>query len=296
MIYRKVFFFTGTFMLGLMGLSNPATGQQYFRNTEFGIGVGGAHYFGDLNPNYGFKEPNLAFSLMYKKNFNPYIALAASVSYTQIGYKDAYSENAFQSARNLAFHSHILEAALSGEFNFFWFETAEPTKRWTPYLSLGIAGFYYEPTVSYGGKELKLRILGTEGQNLSQYQDRKYNNYSLAFPVGAGVKWWVAPGVNMSFEILNRFTMTDYLDDVSKTYVGIEHFYINPGVPTAASYLQDPSSLEDGEKLGRAGKKRGDESTTDQYIMAQFKITFQLKTYKCPKFENSMWKGSQVSY
>lgn len=276
--------------------SNELTAQQYYQSTEFGLGVGGSHYFGDLNPNFGFKQPALAFTALYRKNFNPYISISGNLTYTRIGYKDAYSDNFFQKSRNLSFHSNILELAAVGEFNFFWFETGDQSKRWTPYLSLGLSAFYFEPMADINGTNHKLRLLGTEGQNLQQYKDRKYSNIAWAVPVGAGIKWWVAPGVNMSFEIVNRFTQTDYLDDVSKTYVGIENFYINPGVPTIASMLQDPSALVDGQKIGVAGKKRGDESTRDQFVMALFKMTFQLKTYKCPKFENNMWQGSQVSY
>lgn len=283
-------------LLFSIGIGSVAHAQEYYRNTEFGVGVGVAHYFGDLNPNLGFKEIKPAVSALYKWNFNPYISLYGSVTYTQVGYKDAHSKNPYQKLRNLAFHSEIWEAAISGEFNFFWFETSDISKRWTPYLTFGVAGFYYEPTIKYGGKTVKLRTLGTEGQHMQDYKDRKYSNFSVAFPTGAGIKWWVAPGVNMSFELVNRFTLTDYIDDVSKTYVGIDNFYINPGVPTVGSTLQDPSILEDGGKMGVPGKKRGDESTSDQYFMAMLKVTFQLKTYKCPKFENNQWSGSKVNY
>lgn len=291
-------FFSKIFLSGLfcMSFGVQSQAQEFFRNTEFGAGVGMSQYFGDLNPNLGFKTIHPAFTGLYKWNFNPYISLVGSLTYTQLSYKDAYSDNPYQKTRNLAFNSQIWEAGISGEFNFFWFETADFSKRWTPYLTFGLAGFYYEPTVKYGGVAVKLRTLGTEGQNMATYKDRKYNNLALAFPVGAGVKFWIAPGVNMSLEMVNRFTTTDYLDDVSKTYVGIDNFYINPGVPTVSSVLQDPSILSDGTKMGVAGKKRGDESSIDQYFLVMLKCTFQLKTYKCPKFENNQWSNSKVTY
>lgn len=285
----------GLLIAGL-ALSIDVAGQQYYRSTEFGVGLGASHYFGDLNPNYGFKQPWVAASVMYKKNFNPYISLATSLTYTRLGYKDSYSDNPFQKQRNLSFRSDIFELSAIGEFNFFWFETGDAQKRWTPYIAFGLSAFYFDPMAQLNGKYYKLRRLGTEGQFLPEYRDRKYSNFALSIPAGAGIKWWISPGVNMSFEIVNRFTLTDYLDDVSKTYVGIHHFTPNPNTPTVASILQDPSVVIDGKRIGEPGKKRGDESTKDHFLIAQFKLTFQLKTYKCPQFENNMWNGSQVSY
>src|SRR5690606_3430311 len=133
------------------------------------------------------------------------IALKAVLNYTHIGYDDAFSNNAYQQQRNLSFRSNILEAALIAEFNFFWFEAGDKQHRFTPYLAGGIGAFYFEPYTKYNGKNYKLRPLGTEGQNTTEFANRRYEPYSLCFPVGAGIKYWVRPGVNFSFEILNRF-------------------------------------------------------------------------------------------
>lgn len=280
----------------LMATADPAQAQRYYKSTEYGVGVGVSQYFGDLNPNYGFKHIRPAYAALYKKNFNPYISLSGTATYTDVGYKDAYSPIEYQRQRNLSFTSSIIEVAAMGEFNFFWFETGDKQRRVTPFLTLGVAGFYYNPMVVYNSKAYSLKDLGTEGQNTAAYKDRKYSNFGIAFPVGAGVKWWLSPGVNMSFHVLNRFTVNDYIDDVSQTYVGVDRFEQVPGVPTISSILQDPSARMDGLKMGQAGNKRGDASTKDQYLIAQLSITFQLKTYKCPKLESGLWDGTEVSY
>jgi len=269
---------------------------MYFQNTEFGLALGGAHYFGDLNTDRGFKEPYPAMTLLAKRNFNPYISLVGSATYTQIGYRDAYSSNEFYQRRNLDFKSEIIEVALTGEFNFFWFETGNEKKRWSPYITGGISAFYYEPTAEYNSTTYKLRLLGTEGQNLQAYKDRKYSNISVGIPVGVGFKYWIAPGWNLGMSVVNRFTFTDYLDDVSKTYVGESAFQPNPGMTTPASYLQDRSSVIDGYKLGQVGMKRGDSQSYDQYLLFQISLTYHFKTYKCPTTRNTMWDGANVSY
>jgi len=276
-------------ILLLAGIS-PLTAQEFFQSTEYGVLLGASTYFGDLNPNYGYKYIRPAGGAFVRYHFNPYIAVRGALNYTKVGYDDQFTSNPFQQARNLNFRSDIIEANVMAEFNFFWFSTGDPQHRFTPYLTGGVGAFYYEPYTTYNGLRYNLRPLGTEGQNTADYKDRKYQPFSLCFPVGAGIKYWVAPGVNFSFEVVNRFTLTDYMDDVSTTYVGADKFLYNPMNPSVASVLQDRSVAVDGQKLGRAGKQRGDSATKDQYLMVQFSLSFQLKTYKCPSHLEGLWQ------
>lgn len=271
-----------TFILLCFLFANRSSAQTFYRWTEWGVAAGASQYFGDLNDQYGFKTINPAVGVFMRYHLNHYIALRGSVNYTKVGYDDSYNDNAYQKIRNLSFKSDVVEAVLQAEFNFFRFSTGEIGSRWTPYLTGGIGAFTYSPYADYNGQKTMLRPLGTEGQNAG-YSDRKYGSVAACFPIGVGVKWWVRPGLNMSFEISDRLTTTDYLDDVSTTYVGADKFTNNPNIPSAALVLQDPSVLkEPGNPLGRAGKQRGNSVTKDQYLMAQIHISIQLKTYKCP--------------
>ncbi len=74
-------------------------------------------------------------------------------------------------------------------------------------------------------KKFFLRGLGTEGQGNAAYPDRKpYGSMGICLPFGVGAKYAINPRMNIGVEISHRFTNTDYLDDVSKTYVGIDRF------------------------------------------------------------------------
>lgn len=294
-LHRRIFSYICPLVLSLF-LGQNTHAQMYFQSTEYGFAAGASHYFGDLNTERGLKEPKPAFTFLVKRNFNPYISLVGSATYTQLGYKDAYSKNDFYKRRNLDFKSEIYEVALTGEFNFFWFETGNEEKRWTPYILGGISAFYYEPTSVFNNTTYKLRLLGTEGQNTNLYKDRKYNNISVGIPIGFGIKYWIAPGWNLGLSIANRFTFTDYIDDVSQTYVGESTFLPTPGVTTPASYFQDKSTPVDGLKLGQYGMKRGDSQSFDQYMLFQVSLTYHFKTYKCPTTRNTMWDGANVSY
>lgn len=264
--------------------------QQFYESTEYGLLLGASTYFGDLNPNFGYKYIRPAGGAFVRYHLNPYIALRGALNYTKVGYDDKFTSNPYQQQRNLSFRSDILEANVMAEFNFFWFATGEPQHRFTPYLTGGIGAFYYEPYTVYNGRRYNLRPLGTEGQNTEEFKDRKYQPFSICFPVGAGIKYWLGPGVNFSMEIVNRFTLTDYIDDVSNTYIGADRFHTDPMNPSVASVLQDRSFSVDGQKLGRAGKQRGDNATKDQYLMVQFSLSFQLKTYKCPSHLEGLWQ------
>ncbi|WP_118972600.1 type IX secretion system protein PorG [Taibaiella koreensis] len=267
-----------------------ASAQEFYQSTEYGVLLGASTYFGDLNPNYGLKYIRPAGGLFLRYHLNPYIALRGAVNYTKVGYDDQFTSNPYQQQRNLSFRSDIVEATVMAEFNFFWFSTGDPQHRFTPYLTGGIGAFYYEPYTDLNGRRYNLRPLGTEGQNTEEFKNRKYKPYSICLPVGAGIKYWLGPGVNFSAEIVNRFTFTDYMDDVSNTYVGADRFLANPKNPSVASQLQDRSITVDGQKLGRAGKQRGDNASKDQYLMVQFSLSFQLKTYKCPSHLEGLWQ------
>jgi hypothetical protein len=267
-----------------------ASAQEFFQSKEYGVLLGASTYFGDLNPNYGTKYIRPAGGVFMRYHFNPYIALRGAINYTKIGYDDKFTSNPFQQQRNLSFRSDILEANVMAEFNFFWFSTGDPQHRFTPYIALGVGAFYFEPYTTYNSMRYNLRPLGTEGQNNAEFKDRRYQPVSMCIPVGAGIKYWLGPGVNFSLEVVNRFTLTDYIDDVSTTYVGANNFPYNAMNPSVAADLQDRSSAIDGKKLGRAGKQRGDSSTKDQYLMVQMSLSFQLKTYKCPSHLEGLWQ------
>ncbi|HUP11790.1 MAG TPA: hypothetical protein VM187_06250, partial [Niastella sp.] len=73
---------------------------------EFGIGLGAAHYFGDLNTRAHLNRPKPAATAFFRKNFGNYIALRVGASYAKVGYSDVYNTgNEFMRRRNLSFNS-----------------------------------------------------------------------------------------------------------------------------------------------------------------------------------------------
>ena len=251
---------------------------------EFGIGIGGAHYFGDLNTRAHLNRPKFAATAFFRKNFGNYIAVRAGATFAQLGYSDVYNtHNEYMQRRNLSFNSNVWELALQGDFNFFRFMPGEPGYNFTPYVTLGVGVFNYDPYAMLLGQKHYLRPLNTEGQGTTQYPDRKpYGSMAFSIPFGAGVKYCINERINIGFEIVHRVTGTDYLDDVSTTYVDKSIFPTLPnGDPSPAALLSD-RSYELGEPIGIPGRQRGIATQKDQFATAIFYISFNLQSYRCP--------------
>ena len=251
---------------------------------EFGIGLGAGHYFGDLNTRARLNRAKMAASVFFRKNFGNYIALRVGVSFAQLGYSDKYNtHNEYMYRRNLSFNSKVWELSLQGDFNFFRFMPGEPEHSFTPYITFGAGIFSYDPYAFFRGEKIPLRPLGTEGQGSTLYPDSKqYSSMAISIPFGGGVKYSLNERFNIGFEVLHRFTNTDYLDDVSKTYVDNSIFPANPdGSPSNGALLSD-RSYELGEPIGIPGRQRGNSRQKDQFVTAMFTISWNLQSYKCP--------------
>ncbi|HRE51792.1 MAG TPA: DUF6089 family protein [Flavitalea sp.] len=251
---------------------------------ELGISIGAAHYFGDLNTSGRINRPKPAIGVFFRKQFGNYIGLRVSGNYAQLGYSDIYNtDNTYQQRRNLSFNSNIFELALQGDFNFFRFVPGDPYHRFTPYVTMGLGVFSYDPFAMYRGRKVALRPLATEGQGNPAYPDRQpYGSMAFCIPLGVGIKYAINSRMSAGVEVSYRFTNTDYLDDVSKTYVGADRFPSLPdGEPSIAQLLQD-RSYETGEIIGIEGRQRGLPKQKDNYVIAAFSLSFNLTSYKCP--------------
>lgn len=273
-------------LLAVLTLHSAARAQMesVTQEGEIGVSIGGAHYFGDLNTSAKVNRAKFAFGVFFRKQFGNYIAVRVGGQFAQLGYADKYySDNEFQRRRNLSFNSNVWELALQGDFNFFKFVPGSYDHRFTPYVTIGASIFSYDPYAYLGGQKYFLRPLGTEGQGSADYPDRKpYSSMAFAIPFGVGVKYSLNERINVGFEVLHRFTNTDYLDDVSTTYVGADKFPPLPDGTSTPGFLLQDRSYEVGEIIGIEGRQRGYAGQKDQFITAQFTISFNLTSYRCP--------------
>jgi hypothetical protein len=272
-------------LLAILILSLPLSvfaQNSIVQEGEFGVGIGAAHYFGDLNTRAHLNRPKPAAGIFFRKNFGNYIALRISGNFAQLGYSDVYNtHNDFMHRRNLSFNTNVWELGLQGDFNFYRFLPGDPDFRFTPYVTLGASVFNYDPYAYLNDQKYFLRPLGTEGQGIDSTR-KPYSSMALAIPFGVGVKYSINDRINLGFEVVYRFTNTDYLDDVSKTYADPAIFPPNPDGSPSAAFLLSDRSYETGTPIGVKGRQRGNSQNKDQFVTAMFYISFNLQSYKCP--------------
>ena len=269
-----------TFIIVVTFFTKAIAQYESVQEGEFGITIGAAHYFGDLNNRAAINRPKVALGGFFRKQFSNYTALRLTAHFAQLGYSDQYSQNEFQRRRNLSFNTNIFEIAVRGDFNFFKFIPTDPNHAFTPYATLGLGVFSYDPYAYLNGQKYFLRPLNTEGETF--YKGRKaYGTMAVCIPVGMGIKYAITDKLNISFEVAYRFTTTDYLDDVSKTYVGIDKFPSASSTSSVAALLQD-RSYETGTPIGDEGRQRGVSKQKDSYAIAEIGISFNILSYRCP--------------
>lgn len=267
-------------LLAAMTAGAAYSQDDFLTRGELLLSAGGMNYMGDLNNQSVLGKVNLAASAGVRYSLNNRLAVAGGVAYGQIegGNPDAIE------LRNLSFRSPVYELSAHVEFNFFPYGGGATDWQWTPYIFGGLGAFHFNPQTSYPDNEgnetwVDLQPLGTEGQNLNSYPDRvRYPLNQFCLPFGVGVKMRVTRWFSLSAEYGFRATWTDYLDDVSTTYVGSAA--LSAGSPDGglAAQLADRSSEVRQGYVNAPGIKRGDDSLNDWYQMFTVSASFSLDT------------------
>lgn len=200
------------------------------RYEAVGVNVNAMNYVGEVDPSPGVISPGLAFTrynvgVSFIQKYNPRIFFRGNISYGRIkgdDYENASYEpqDIHRKIRNLSFRNQILEVKVDAIFDLFeHYQTYWKRPDYTPYFFAGLAYFYHNPeALTPQGNWVKLKPLSTEGQGLSGTNKKPYSLHQIAIPVGVGFKYKLGKNWDLAFEIGWRFTLTDYLDDVSGVY------------------------------------------------------------------------------
>ena len=182
--------------------------------------------------------------------------------------------------RNLQFRTIIKELTVLGElYPLVLTDKNSEATLLSPYIIAGAGFFNYNPQAWVNNTWVDLRPLHTEGEGFKEYPDRKeYKSISWCLPVGAGIKYDAAGLIILRFEILYRFTGTDYLDDVSKTYVDPSLFgrYLSATQARQATQLADRSAEITAFSNNNTNAIRGNSKNKDAYFSCSFKISIAL--------------------
>ncbi len=258
-------------LIGTFAFSFSTEAQQFKPNTEVGILLGTSYYLGDLNTTH-FNQPLPAVGLIIRKNIDKRFAYKAEVMYLNIQSDERYSEDTIAKNRGLHFRSPIYELSGQVEFNFLPYQPGNPLYTWTPYVYSGISIFHFNPQAeNKNGEWVNLQELGTEGQGTTLFPEKeKYSLIQYSIAMGGGFKIAVNPSFNIILEYGVRKTFTDYLDDVSTTFVG------GVGNPYPLDMSQEALAMSDPESTHTRGDQRGDPDKKDWYSFAGITLSFTL--------------------
>ena len=87
-----------------LSINAAAQRYDYVQQGEFGVTLGAAHYFGDINSRAALNRPKPALGVFFRKQFGNYVGMRIAAHYAQVGYSDTYSKNDYQKTRNLSFN------------------------------------------------------------------------------------------------------------------------------------------------------------------------------------------------
>ena len=236
---------------------------------QLGLLGGGANYQGELQDKYinldGISAA-VGVSMFYspKPRFN----FSAELMRGTLTGSDAVA-GARNAARNLQFVTRLYELSVQGRFNFIVNDEALIV----PYVSGGLSGFHIDPYTPAEGGRIYLFPLGTEGQGLREYPDRKMNRHlNAAILGGGGLEIRLSEKLNLDLEVVFRKTFTDYIDDVSTTYPDASAL-LNARGPIAVRYAYRGSAPEI-----PVGTTRGNPATNDMYHVVGVRFRYTLST------------------
>jgi hypothetical protein len=298
---KKLFFIATLVLLSLIS-ANEASAQYYFFDgdyydneflyeagisvnamnclTDIGGGKGiGTKFVKDLNIGKTHLSGGVFFSVTYKNA----VALRLEGTFGQISGNDNVLTGITDIAkqrfnRNLNFRSFITDINLLAEIHPLYIFVDWPAKdkappRFSPYLLAGIGYFSFNPQTKLIGSDrwIDLQPLHTEGQGwVAGREEYKLNQINI--PWGAGVKYELSPLINLRGEFVYRHTFTDYLDDLSTSYIDPALFKQNltPEKAILATQLYD-RQLD--KSIAGIDGKRGTESNTDGFFSFNLKIS-----------------------
>lgn len=259
----------------LAGMLLPLFAHAQWKVNLYG---GFSNYIGDLQSSpYTTKQSNGSFGAGIQYDLSSHFSLLSNLTYGRISAADGYSTQADLRARNLNFESVIKEWNVLFEYNLLDLNE----HRVTPYIFAGLAIFHFNPySYDTAGRMVYLRPLSTEGEGLPQYPNRKpYALTQLSIPFGGGIKFRVNDRVVLAYEIGMRKTFTDYLDDVSTTYVDQATLLAARG-PEAVEMAYRGNEVKGGAAYPPDGSIRGGSKWKDWYYMSGIRVTVALNDNK----------------
>lgn len=182
------------------------------RPWSFALHMGPTQYFGDLYSLWKYDEglqPDYNIAFTGRTTFGTRLKARADFTYYQIsGSDDSADPRSGRPPRCLNFRARNWEVALLGEYYLKPVKIYNISREFlNPYIFAGLGITSNNPYADYQGRWVPLRPLKTE--------NTAYPATAVVFPLGLGIKYKANVWMDVILEGNYRFTLTDYLDDIS---------------------------------------------------------------------------------
>ena len=318
---KRVLHFARAIVFALIVISSSHTSFSQSITTgngklEVGLGLGPMFFLGDLGGSYGLgrtfvKDVDFPMTKLSKGLFititpNEWLGfrLAANQGVLEGDDKQAPNkggEERFRLHRNLNFRSSVVEAHVAVEFYpTVFFEGYDGLLgKLRPYGVVGIGGYHFNPkTKDAAGDWVALQPLHTEGQGFAEYPNRQvYKLTQMEIPMGFGFKYYVKENMFIGLEVMHRKLFTDYIDDVSTTYIDPLLFnnYLTPDKAALANELYYRSDELTANSRPALDEQRGDPKENDAFFSTIIRLGWRIngsntpngraaRQLRCPKY------------
>jgi opacity protein-like surface antigen len=240
--------------------------QKLFLTTFEGI----SNYQGDLqDKRFTFQQSHLALGIGAAYELTDQLYATANFKIGKLSGNDKNSD--INQSRNLNFSSSLLVFQLGLEYDFL----SLYENKFTPYIFAGLSAYHFNPsTIDTAGNKQYLQSLSTEGQGF--YNGRlKYSLTQISIPFGGGVKFALNENVRLGLEISLSKLFTDYIDDVSTTYVDEALLLANRG-SLAMELAYRGNEINPAATYPADGTTRGNPKNKDWYYFAGMTVSFRL--------------------
>ncbi|MDQ2752546.1 MAG: DUF6089 family protein [Bacteroidota bacterium] len=245
---------------------------------QFGVTGGAMNCLTDLGgKSQVFKTSKPAGGFYIGALYQQTIGARLQIVWGSVGADDKYARDPAVRQRNLNFASTISEISLLGEFHPL---SLLPSVNFpvSPYLLAGVGTFSFSPYTQLNGATVFLQPLHTEGEGFPETGRPNYKLTQFMIPVGAGLSYQISPFFTVKGELIYRFLNTDYLDDVSTSYIdpGLFDKYLTPVEAALAKQLYYRSNqLTGNSSKPLAGTPRGG-SAKDAYYTVNITVEISL--------------------
>ena len=289
----------------LYSVKDPIQKKATILSFNFGL----SNYLGDIGSNSNvtqqffknnhFKKQTNMYGVSFTKFWREVIGLRFSynagtvaASDSDVPYKNSNDVSYFSYKRNLDFTTKLSEWSAMIEICPFKILNRKKgifKAALQPYGLLGIGRFKFNPQGTYYDEIsqdyvlVDLAPLKTEGQGMAEYADRKpYQLTQINLPFGVGFNYHLGAKTSMSFEFVGRKLFTDYLDDVSTTFIDptIYRNYFSGEDLEIAQSMTNKSAIIDPNNPYAVGGQRGNSKNNDFYYSFNLKLNIQINKVK----------------